>query len=413
MLSTPDEPHCMNFDCKKRWPTNVFHEKMKKSFINGKYKKHRENILMSTQMSMMPHTQNAVKQMILKRELKNNIKDANAEYKRLKQALEKQKELIYILKSKSICEHTEIKQEYNYKCPNEKCNGFFGSEYICGMCESKICNKCFNVECEGHKCDNDDIKTVQLLKKESKPCPGCAALITKIDGCDQMWCVNCHVAFSWRTGAIQNTGIHNPHYYDFIRGNGQLRREAGDNPCGGVPDARIFQRYMFRYKSLLHNTDDDRKEWSKILITIRDLNELEEYIRVFANDHEQRKQREYRVQFMMNEISEAQFKSRLVALEKHIKKKQEYRDIMTTTLHIGSEILRNLNDKFETGQISRNDIEQTNEQILSLSTYMNKQFERIGKYFDNVYPFFETNYHFKHNALRSGVLALNYTGKIN
>ena len=51
-----------------------------------------------------------------------------------------------------------------------------------------------------------------------------------------MWCVNCHQAFSWKTGEIDNGVVHNPHFYQYERdaNNGELPRQAGDVLCGGL-----------------------------------------------------------------------------------------------------------------------------------------------------------------------------------
>ena len=88
-----------------------------------------------------------------------------------------------------------------------------------------------------HVCKQEDIETAQAILNETKPCPVCAARIFKTQGCDQMWCVQCHTAFSWRTGQIETGVIHNPHYYELQRQlarGGNQQRAAGDVPCGGL-----------------------------------------------------------------------------------------------------------------------------------------------------------------------------------
>jgi hypothetical protein len=67
-----------------------------------------------------------------------------------------------------------------------------------------------------------------MLKKNTKPCPKCGVRISKIDGCDQMWCVECKTAFSWNTGNIESGKIHNPHYYQFMRERGGMPRDPND-----------------------------------------------------------------------------------------------------------------------------------------------------------------------------------------
>lgn len=89
------------------------------------------------------------------------------------------------------------------KCPTDNCRGFLNSKSICGSCEKHICRKCMKAKLEEHECNQADIDNVKSIHKDSKPCPKCATRISKVSGCDQMWCLFCNTAFSWRTCKIE------------------------------------------------------------------------------------------------------------------------------------------------------------------------------------------------------------------
>ena len=103
-------------------------------------------------------------------------------------------------------EKKEIKK-FIHACPKEDCRGFLSTQWKCGVCDSKVCKECFKIKNnksdKEHVCNPDDIETVKLIKSSTKPCPKCATAISKINGCDQMWCINCKVAFSWKKGTIE------------------------------------------------------------------------------------------------------------------------------------------------------------------------------------------------------------------
>ncbi len=123
------------------------------------------------------------------------------------------------------------------RCPGQGCKGFIhGQTGACGMCDRRVCIHCFGELREGepHHCDPDARASAEQVKQCSKPCPSCAARISKIDGCDQMWCTECHVAFSWATCAIETGHIHNPHYLEHQRRYGAQARAPGDMICGGL-----------------------------------------------------------------------------------------------------------------------------------------------------------------------------------
>lgn len=133
-------------------------------------------------------------------------------------------------------EAVKEKHEFLMNCQAKDCKGYLSTKYKCGLCEQYTCSHCLLVKEEGHECKEDDVSTVRLIRKDTKPCPKCSARISKIDGCDQMWCVECKTAFSWKSGNIVNGAIHNPHYYDYLRKTQGFVPRA-DNPCGDIPPA--------------------------------------------------------------------------------------------------------------------------------------------------------------------------------
>ena len=145
---------------------------------------------------------------------------------------------------------TASKKEFIHGCPVNDCKGFLKSNWVCGLCDAQICDKCNipkNVLKE-HECNTDDIATAKMLRKESKHCPGCSVRISKIDGCNQMWCVQCHTTFDWTTGKIETTRTHNPHYYEWLRRTqGSVPREPGDTERVACEDVLINGSAYLKY----------------------------------------------------------------------------------------------------------------------------------------------------------------------
>ena len=91
----------------------------------------------------------------------------------------------------------------NIKCPSDKCKGYI-TKNQCSICQKHLCRRCLVVvdnmeELKRHECDKDTYETAQMIMNTSKPCPSCGTRISKVSGCDQMWCPQCDVAFSWIT----------------------------------------------------------------------------------------------------------------------------------------------------------------------------------------------------------------------
>lgn len=127
-------------------------------------------------------------------------------------------------------------------CITQNCKGYLDNDYVCRLCCVHVCRECHQEKLDNHECLAENIETVKAVKNETHPCPNCQTRIFKIDGCDQIFCTQCHTAFSWTTGRIETGRIHNPHYFQWIRTrNVQVPREAGDVPCGGFPTFQTIE----------------------------------------------------------------------------------------------------------------------------------------------------------------------------
>ena len=215
------------------------------------------------------------------------------------------------------------------RCVASGCEGFVSTGYKCGLCSVNVCKECHTVKADGHVCDPDAVASVATLKRESRPCPKCAAPISKIDGCDQMWCTHCKTAFSWRTGALVTGALHNPHYFQWMRDRG-LTPARIDAPaaCGrfdtdailGAIRAQLSNHAIFmqiRHKAfalidLLHSMAHIRANALR-------------FNRVL--DEEAASRHKLRVQRLVGEITEAVWKRELQKLEKASLKNRQWQQL--------------------------------------------------------------------------------------
>ena len=274
------------------------------------------------------------------------------------------------------------KHTWTWACPGNECRGYLDNKHVCGVCETKFCKDCNEPREEGHKCDEDTKKTVRMLKRDSKPCPKCSAVIHKIDGCDQMWCPDCKTAFSWQRGTIEKT-IHNPHYYEYLRNTqGFVPRTEGDEPGGCQEDNGIFLRGWRnqRDRTMAHPTYG--KVWRAI--THMDMVMGRRY-RDMGNTVE--KECIWRVKYMVKEMAEDQWKRKLQIHDKALRKRAEIRSVIDTFVQLGCDILR------ETPPDGFAHLDEKVEKYHTLATYFQGVFAKISKRYGCVVPCFTSDHY--------------------
>ena len=94
-------------------------------------------------------------------------------------------------------------------CKRVSCTGRL-VEGMCNVCSFKHCDNCGEYIASKHECNANSVKTHTLLKRDSVPCPRCSIRISKVEGCNDMFCTYCNAKFSYRTGEFRVNG-HNPH----------------------------------------------------------------------------------------------------------------------------------------------------------------------------------------------------------
>ena len=345
LLSISDDPHCMG--CKNIWNREFVDTFCTKYFRNTELRRHRETILFEREKARMPETQTEVERIRAMRKMHFII---NSQRKRLIEL--HQKHGIYIPITNNVPIPEEILQlrddmEESYrelerlrhggeivageppkkfvrKCPMEECKGFMNEDWFCGLCDGHFCEHCNDKIGDDHTCDQDAVKTMELLKKDTKPCPKCGTMIQKLSGCAQMWCPDCHTAFDWRTGEIETGRIHNPHYMEFKRGR-ISSREHGDIPCGGVP--------TFRELREMHASDDILRLANVLGHIDRDL--IYRYGDMYDGDNQY-----LRVAYMLNELEESAFKKELQRRDKQREKFRDITNILRMVMDTGGDLLR-------------------------------------------------------------------------
>ena len=149
-------------------------------------------MLFEGEKAKIPETMQAVENYLNVNKWKEDVKEKDkkiddllVELTKLRRERNKLIEDIEVVKKGGDIKEKE-KKVFMRACPKSDCNGFLSSQWKCAVCKVNVCSECHEIKEEGHVCDENILASAKALKKDSKPCPGCSALIFKISGCDQM-----------------------------------------------------------------------------------------------------------------------------------------------------------------------------------------------------------------------------------
>lgn len=393
LLEIHDDAHCMS--CRKGWDHGILSERMTQTFLKTDYKNRRKEVLLDREKSLLPQTQPDVEQELAERARKKLLDELLTARRQLTDQLRKITATIDDLRYSGGIERDEPSgTSTTRKCPMEDCRGFLGKNWKCGICETQICKECNESKGEEHVCDPNNVETMKLLKSDSKPCPACGTLITKIDGCDQMWCTqsNCHTAFSWRSGKKVFGVIHNPHFVQFAANNGVAERNPQDLPCGGLPDVYTFFNRVRRFVSMTDPTNNKLQErFSQPIQFVRHMAHVEEgryRVTDVVNTNT-----DLRVRYLLNEIDDTHFAKLIMQRDTACKKKKVFHDIIVMIIHTSTDIINTIH-----GNLIPQNAKQVYEQmdvLEKLRDYANGQFARVGELYKCKYPYINLSWGFE------------------
>jgi len=406
LTTSTNDPHCMH--CSRAWEREFVDDNLTMTYRMGDYKKHRENVLLDREIALMPATQHRAEQIRTADKLEaETIPPFDKQLKILNEkqaALTKEISAAYTLRSNALYqirllrtgqgEKAKVESSFIRKCSDPECRGFLSSAWKCGLCSKWACPECHELKGENrdseHTCNPDNVATAKLLAKDSRPCPGCATVITKIEGCDQMWCPQCHCAFSWRTGQKETGVVHNPHFYEWQRkqNGGVAPRVAGDVACGGIP---TYHDVRNRLVGLVAKEHDTIYNFHRIIQHVQHV-EIQRYHNVFNELDNQ----DIRIQYLLGNVSADNMKVEIQKREKKREKERAIRRAMEVLVQAGTDLLRRL--MAETNVPKKRMIM---EEIDSLRVYINELLAKIHdrlklsvqQYTSNwlpIYPFSQT-----------------------
>jgi len=400
----------MNVDCGKEWTRKYIRDTFPQSFI----KTWRENVLLEREKALLPATQIYAERRLRLRAINEEISQIKSAYNTLR---EKQ-----LVRTMTVDPHMPLSaffeqiesdgrellrremdlrdtkkallgnpplaaaggaaaggaavSRFMRRCSVDDCLGYISTDWKCGLCSTWACSECHEVigkdKYVQHTCDPNNVETARMLKKDTKPCPKCSTSIFKIDGCDQIWCTQCHTAFSWKTGRLE-TKIHNPHYYEWLRNTqGSVPREPLDIPVACGEGLEVGDDMIRQFTLIIQDQHKNRDILNSVLEIIQNIIHIQEF--EIRPDNYELRNRIIRIDYLLKEIDENRFKARLQQSDKKTSKKRDIQTVYEMVVAVTSDILRRFLRQLMYTRTNPGDTTDTSilDEVTALSKYANE-----------------------------------------
>ena len=383
--------HATCMACRKTWNREFLVDNLPKCWLEDGFKKKQENLMLEREKSMLPMTQEHVQRELRERAARELLNDLKTQKERLTKELneinmriEDTKGALYGRTLDYLRHREDVIPVIRGACPQGTCKGFLGDDWKCPLCDSKVCKKCRmelgeNENENEHVCKDEDIESAKFIAKDAKPCPNCVALCHKVDGCSQVFCINCKTAFNYVTLKIETSYIHAPDYYRWMRDNGrELPRAPGDGGNGGCRRGDVPLVELRRHLNIIKaptEIKDCFMEIHRLMHHIR-LVERHNYVVDVVDDNV-----DIRVKYMLNELEDDKWKRLLQQRNKAREKKQEIYAALDTFVTVCGDLFEQLIRVNEEHQLPG-----VYDEFCHLKTYVNDRLLKISKIFGCVVP---------------------------
>jgi hypothetical protein len=278
--------------------------------------------------------------------------------------------------------HEYSKREVSFirACPVTDCRGFLSTAWKCEVCETWVCKDCHEIKREkhdeDHKCNENNVKSAELLMKETKPCPKCSARIHKIEGCNAMFCTSCKTCFNWKTGVITNSNS-NPHFHEWaMRNMNKENIQTIERPCRINKETilnitRKVNEFFTYPRPDEYNTD-------RLQLLTRAADHIEDAIlpRFMTNQVEDSKLLKYRIEYLKKEITPEVWKKNIFMIEKKFEYDTTIRNLYEVVMNVIRGSLINMSESK-----NKDEFEGNFKEIEYVVNYFNGNAEKSAKDF--------------------------------